>query len=930
MRHCLLLVLLLLTLSPASKNGTIRGRVTDAFTGQPLKGANIIIESTEMGAATDGAGEYFVPFVRVGAYDITASFVGFSTVTVRAATVIAGQTLSLDFQLEPEPIPLEPVVVNAENVRVVRTQTQTRRTIKTSDIRDLPLHDINQIIELQAGVTQSEQGLHVRGGRSTEVTFYVDGIVTKSPHYGEQTVKVNRESVEEVDIITGGFDAEYGEAMSGVINVITREGGAKPSGLIQYTTDEVFTSARLNYGYNAYEVNVGGGLLDGADLRYMLSGALLLTDAHEAARYRVVSPRMDHTYEGKLSYRLGKERGRVALLGHYAREQFTHYKDIWGEQSFVFHLDHNTAELLKHHLAVLSLDYLLGKNTMLEAKLGYTRSTRFHAVRDLAEEARRGRQWYDDYVFKAGHFPALFGTISDDAVIKSYLVDSLCDTTLSYHYAEMDRYGPASLRRNPFGALGFFYTVGDNRLWRYLYNREYQGTVSITTTRRRVHEVKVGINVTAQNVGWYDNNLPFYRIPFWDMYDQDPLRVVAYAQDIMDLQGIVARVGLRVDYFDSKASGLVNPADQNDTTTYKVPPGIQVAPRLGFSMPVTQNSKFRFNYGHFYQVPTAHDLYRATKPSVVWLLLHRYNSVLGNPNLTVERTVAYEFGYENQVTSNTYFGFVVYFKDIYDLIQTRRILAIPYAYYRVFNVDYGNVKGVEFTLHNRFSDLMSVDVSYTLQYAKGTASYAWQHYYEIYQDDPDPESGEYNLPRTDYWLSFDQRHAVNGSVRIELPRDAASLLRDARLDLVFSYHSGSPYTPQDLKGRQLGDENSARMPGYVNVDAGVVKDLKIGAVKPFVFCNIYNLFNTEQITTVYSTTGRPDSDGASAFIKPDNFTLVSMASESYTPQADHDHDGLNRPEELCREYIAARDYYYNNPFNWKPGFCARVGLGIRF
>lgn len=931
MRHCLLLVLLLLTLSPASKNGTIRGRVTDALTGLSLKGANVIIEGTELGAATDAAGEYFFPFIRVGTYDITASYVGFSTVTVRAAAVIAGQTLTMDFQLDPEPILFEPVVVNAENVRVVRTQTQTRRTIKSSDIRDLPLHDINQIIELQAGVTQSERGLHVRGGRHTEVTFYVDGIVTKNPHYGNQTVSVNRESIEEVDIITGGFDAEYGEAMSGVINVITREGGDRPSGLIQYTTDEVFRGDRLNYGHNSYEVNVGGGLLDGADLRYLLSGTMMCTDAHEEARYRVPSERFDYTGEGKLSYRLGQERGRIALFSHFSREQFTHYKDIWGDQSFIFYLEHNTAELLKNYLAVLSLDYLLGKNTMLEAKIGYTRSTRFHAVRDLAEEARRGRPWYEDYIFKADHFPALFRSIADDAVIKSYLVDSLCDTTMSYHYVEMDRNMPQSLRRNPFGALGFFYTVGDNRLWRFLYNREYQGTVSMTSTRSRIHELKFGVNVTAQNVGWYDNNLPFYRIPFWDMYEQDPLRIVAYAQDVMDFEGIVARVGLRVDYFDSKASGLVNPSDQNDTTTFKVPPGFQVAPRLGFSMPVTHNSKFRFNYGHFYQVPTSHDLYRATKSSVVWLLLHRYNSVLGNPNLTVEKTTAYEFGYENQVSNDLYFGIVAYFKDIYDLIQTRKILAIPYAYHQVFNVDYGNVKGMEFTIHNRLTDFWTFDVSYTLQYAKGTASYAWQHYYEIYQDDSDPESGRYNLPRTDYWLSFDERHIVNGSMRFDLPRQGMpGPLRDLRLDFIFSYHSGCPYTPQDLKGRLLGNENSARMDGYLNVDAGLVKHFNAGPVRPFFFCNIYNLFNTEQITAVYATTGRPDSDGASAAIKPDNFTTVSMASASYTPQADHNHDGLNDPAELCREYIAARDFYYNNPFNWKPGFRARVGLGVRF
>ena len=93
---------------------------------------------------------------------------------------------------------------------------------------------------------------------------------------------------------------------------------------------------------------------------------------------------------------------------------------------------------------------------------------------------------------------------------------------------------------------------------------------------------------------------------------------------------------------------------------------------------------------------------------------------------------------------------------------------------------------------------------------------------------------------------------------------------------------------------------------------------------------MYNLFNTEQIVDVYNTTGRPDTDGKETTIFESDFGFISVASDYYTPQADYNHDGLNSPYELYSEYMAARAAYYNDPFHWKPGFRARVGISLKF
>ncbi len=929
MKKFLIIISIVSALSFATEMGVIKGRVVDAANNEPLVGADAVVEGTELGAATDDNGVFIIPFVPAGTYRVSVSYIGYNTITKVNVYVISNQTTELNFRLEPTVIEVPPMVVTAQRPMVIKTQTQTRRTITARDINVLPITEINQIITLQAGVSTDERGTHIRGGRPSEIAYFVDGILTRAPHYGNQSVNINKQAVEEVGIITGGFDAEYGEALSGVVNIVTREGSEKFKGNIRYTTDEIFFSDRLNklnYGYNLYELSLGGGIMEKARLRYFLSSEAMLTDAYENTKYKVPSERFDYKLEGKLSYHLPKAKGKLTLSGFISREQYMHYQDIWGDLSFIYHLDHNYGVRRRSKLFTIAFNYMPSSNMIVESKLGYTRYSQFRAVRDLEAEAEKNRKWYDDYIFKAQHFIDIIPKLDVDTLKKNYLVDSMVN-----YYEEMNSYNAASLRNNPYGATGFFYTIGDQRLWRYEFNRDWQAKLAVTNSIGNIHEVKTGADLTLQHVGWYDNNLPFYRIPFWDIYEKDPVKFAAFVQDRMDFEGIIARLGLRFDYFDSRAAGLENPSDPTDSTVLRAEPRWCISPRLGFSLPITECSKLRFNYGHFFQTPTAHDLYRSTEPMVVWLLLRRYNSVVGNPNLTAEKTIQYEVGYENQISDIIAFSFIAYFKDIYDLIQTRQILVLPSPYYQVTNIDYGSVKGMEITVKKRLSNYWSFDLSYTLQFAKGTASYAWQHYYDIYNQSRDPITGEYPLPNIDYWLDFDERHMVNSSVAVDFPEDFMVMpLRDFFADFVISFHSGFPYTPIDLKGNKLGDNNSARMPGYVNVDANLSKEIKIAGLKFSIFSNIYNLFNTDQVKEVYSSTGRPDDDGGEVEVKISGFSTISMSSAYYTPQADYNHDGLNAPDELCQEYLKARRTYYNNPFHWKPGFRARVGVALKF
>jgi outer membrane receptor protein involved in Fe transport len=308
---------------------------------------------------------------------------------------------------------------------------------------------------------------------------------------------------------------------------------------------------------------------------------------------------------------------------------------------------------------------------------------------------------------------------------------------------------------------------------------------------------------------------------------------------------------------------------------------------------------------------------------VIRLALSRGNTVIGNILMEPQKTVMYEIGIENQLSDHVAFGFTAYFKDIYDLSQVREVLALPTPYFQYFNVDYGNVKGFEFNLKKRMSDMWAFAVSYTLQFAMGTASSSFEWYRDHYQYQIDP-------PVIDYWLDFDERHTVNANFDVDFPKDFFLMpLQQFSSSIVFSYHSGQPYTPENLRGERLGEENSARMPGYWNVDWNFRRRVSVGPVNLVLSGMIYNLFNTEQTIEVYNQTGRADTRGD---LEPNlgQFTNIPFTSSRYSPQADYNHDGLLSPVEAKQDYIEARDDYYADPTNYGFPFRCRFGVGIGF
>lgn len=227
----------------AGTTGKIAGVITDASTGEPIIGANVIIKGTTMGAASNVDGNYVILNVPPGVYALVISMVGYQKVEIEGVRVSVDLTTTVDVKLQPTAIELGgTIVVTAQRSLVTKDMTSSLSTMNAEQIRNLPVQNVQQVLRLSAGIIEDNGRLHIRGGRPGEVAYWVDGIASTDVYNGTVGITVENNAVQEIQIISGTFNAEYGQAMSGIVNIITKEGGKNYTGELKvYTADYVST-----------------------------------------------------------------------------------------------------------------------------------------------------------------------------------------------------------------------------------------------------------------------------------------------------------------------------------------------------------------------------------------------------------------------------------------------------------------------------------------------------------------------------------------------------------------------------------------------------------------------------------------------------------------------------------------------------------------
>ena len=231
----------------AGTTGKIVGIVIDKVSREPMVGANVLVNGTNYGTATDIEGRYFILQIPPKTYSVTFSMIGYKDVVVKDVKIQVDLTTTLNAELEEGVIGMDAVEVTAQRPMVQADVTYSQANITSEEIDMLPVEELEDIVALQAGVVNSGGGLHVRGGRSGEIAYMIDGVAVTDPYDAGMAVEIENNAIQELQFISGTFNAEYGKAMSGIINIITKSGDyRKYSGNMSsmlgsyYANDELF------------------------------------------------------------------------------------------------------------------------------------------------------------------------------------------------------------------------------------------------------------------------------------------------------------------------------------------------------------------------------------------------------------------------------------------------------------------------------------------------------------------------------------------------------------------------------------------------------------------------------------------------------------------------------------------------------------------
>jgi len=249
----------------AGVTGKIKGTVTDSETGEALMGVNIQVlddgDNFQGGAATNLDGEYFILNISPGLYKLKVSEISHKTVIVTNVVVNSDQTTVQNIKMESSAIQGDSIVVygvkdelNMEGIGISKIST-------SEDIENMAAASLDDILETISGIVERDGQIHMRGGRSREVSTMVDGMPSTDPITGQGGLEIATASIQEVSVQTGSYNAEYGGALSGVVNIMTREGSPTDfAGSVTFLTDDLGFPALNKYSHNSdrLELTISG------------------------------------------------------------------------------------------------------------------------------------------------------------------------------------------------------------------------------------------------------------------------------------------------------------------------------------------------------------------------------------------------------------------------------------------------------------------------------------------------------------------------------------------------------------------------------------------------------------------------------------------------------------------------------------------------
>lgn len=895
-------LLLLTSFAPvllAGTTGKIAGRVSDAESGEPLPGANVVLEGTTLGAATDANGNYTIVNVPPGLYTVVFTYVGYQTVRVREVRVNSDFTSTVNMKLQVTAVELGTVEVIGERNPLVREDlTNTTVAVSSEVIQQLPVNTFTEVVRLQSGVTIDNSGaIHIRGGRSNEIAYLVNGVSLANPFDNSLSVSIATNAIEELSVSSGTFSAEYGNALSGVINFVTKDGGPKYSGSVRfYTGDNLSSRDDVFPHINDFD------LLNHARSEATLSGPVPFTG-------------------GKLTFFTSGV--YVDNKGYLYGTRLYAPSDGLDISSATYRFDPLGDGKPSGDGAIVPMDRSYSTN--FTAKLTYKFNPNFKLTYDLLFDRGRASYFSRAYRYNPDGRPHTRSSGQSHSIGLTHTVSNTTFYTLKASYGETSdrtfvyedplepRYVPSNLS-NYIPATDIL-AGGTNLDHSRSDARTFGARFDLVSQVRHNHELKLGAELLAHRLERefytlvYDTTQTQPIVPYpwlnpnytdYVFYLRQPAQFSAYVLDKMELaRTFILNAGLRYEYYNTYADynpDLATYAKDPSANLQKASPKQRLSPRLSLSYPITDRGIIRFSYGHFYQMPTFRSLYQNPRFETY---SYTRTPTFGDPNLKPERSIQYEMGLQQQLAEDLKVDLTVFYKDVGDLLVNQQVRAGKIAGDRVFNVvsnlSYANVRGFTFSfLKRRAADgLFSASLDYTFSIAEGNQTDADAFFL-------DKASGK-ETELVFVPVSFDRTHVLNGTVTLTKPSNWA-------LSAVGSFWAGTPYTPQLPSSlAPVGfEENSARRPILLDVDLRLEKFFRIDRLRFSLFTQVENLFDRDNERLVWLSTGRSlfaleETLNASAF---NNLRQRMRANpEFYPPESTLDNyykraDWLSEPREI--------------------------------
>ena len=873
----------------AGQTGKISGRVTDSQSGEALAGCNVLVQGTSMGAATDANGEYFIINLSPGSYYLAFSMIGYASYTAEFVQVNIDVTTPVNAALTTEALQMAGVSVTAERPAIENTLTSSKHIVSGDIMGAMAITDVNDVIKTLPGVIEFGGDLHIRGGRSGEEMYLVDGASVTNAVMGGQAIPVNPNMIGELQLITGTFNAEYGQAMSGLFNTVLREPAEGLSASFSF---------RTSLGQDYFKTDAGD-----------FNGAEVYAETME-----IVDDAGNYTAAGASDYKKTEFGGDKTIMDFSAG---------WGSGPMGFFFSFRQlndpgrlpglAEELQNIQAKVS--YQMGNNL----KLGFETLMYSHnGIYDPTYDAGRMDAGMDvwQWLWAMDQYPVTEESANQFGLTANYVMSANTNVTVRVDMMKRTQEDGAQSSGGKFvdfemgdghndqvtatttynGAEGPNHTKvmedrANSNAWYSLenvYGHYFKSDETITTIgvhgtsqMNNRHLLKAGFDYRMFDIDrsghdvWYGRTLGYTesnpRLQHNSFGDAKPTEIAAYVQDQMEFNDMIVNVGFRFDGFnagsdkgywatgieDMAADTSLNPFDPSKRKATEMK--TLISPRLGISFPVGDNMAFRYAYGSFFQRPELYSLLNNHMAQMDGGTESGFFIYLGNANLDPMRTDVYEMGMQYSMANDLKLDVSGYYKDISNLIGSQEVYSLPFqdtetgdwsegdafeaAHYSFLTSDhYGNIRGLEMSLAKTGASGLTGRASYSYSISRGTAS-----------DKINAGNGSLTQATggiaanimTMTVLDWHRPHVFNGYVDYHM--DMGGMLDRAGVNLTFNYSSGLPVSARSGVAGAALDE---RAPATTDVNLKLDATLALGPVNPTVYLLIENVMNKQNVVYV--------------------------------------------------------------------------------